>query len=67
MDKLYEGAKLKFIDNVLVFEINTGNTYTYKVNDIAIITKKVSKNNFIIDNKYFISRLNLKENAIERS
>ena len=65
MNKIYEGIKIKFISDVLVFEINTGNTHIYKVNDIAIITKKINKNNFMVDNRYFISKLSIKENCVE--
>lgn len=65
MNKIYEGIKIKFTSDVLVFEINTGNTYIYKVNDVAIITKKIDKNNFMVDNRYFISKLSIKESCVE--
>lgn len=65
MDKVYVGMKIKFIRSTLVFEESTGNTYIYTANNTATITKKFSKNTFMVNNKYFISKADIKENCVE--
>lgn len=65
MDKIYVGMKIKFIKSTTVFEESTGNTYVYTANSTANITKKFSKNTFMVNNKYFISKTDIKENCVE--
>lgn len=65
MDKIYVGMKIKFIKSTNVFEESTGNTYIYTANSTATITKKFSKNTFMVNNKYFISKADIKENCVE--
>lgn len=65
MDKVYVGMKIRFIESTPVFEEGTGNRYIYTANNTATITKKFSKNTFMVNNKYFISKADIKENCVE--
>ena len=65
MNKIYVGIKIKFIKDTIVFEKDTGNTHVYVVNSVATITKKFDKNNFMVDDRYFISKTSIKENTID--
>lgn len=61
MYKVYVSMTIRFIKSTTVFEDGTGNRYIYT----ATITKKFSKNTFMVNNKYFISKADIKENCAE--